>query len=349
MRCFIVIPGALVPAPLAADVIGTAQRRQRLPELERLAMRAGVQAYGALPPAAARAPQLFWTWEQFGGTGPPVSAPYVAALLAQSAVPAALWHCDPVHIALARDHLLVTALDDAPLRPAEEEALFDDAATTALGRGAQMHRWQGRWFVAFDPPWQLQAVPLAAALDHSMQEAMPGGADAVRWRKLFTEIQILWHRHPVNEAREATGRPTVNGLWLHGGTAGALPALDSPFVQVVADDPALQAWALATQTPAQALRPLPVLAAGDVLVQIDSLVAAHRSQSWADWLAATAAVDATLAAIDAQVSARGGQIELLLFGTHGFRRVMVATGDRWRLWRRQALVEVLAEPLEGVG
>jgi len=324
MRCFVVVPGALVPAPLAADLVGEARRQRRLPQLERLVARASVQAYDALPPVAARAPQLFWTWEQFGGTGPPVSAPYVAALLAQSAVPAALWHCDPVHIALARDHLLVTALDDAPPTPAQDEALFHEAAAAALELGAQMHRWQARWFIAFDPPWQLQAVPLAAVLDHSMQEAMPGGADAARWRKLFTEIQIRWHRHPVNEAREATCRPTVNGLCLHGGTAGALPALDSPVVQVVADDPALQAWALATQTPAQALRPLPVLAAGDVLVQIDSLVAAHRSQSWADWLAATAAVDATLAAIDAQVSARGGQIELLLFGTHGVRRVVAA-------------------------
>ncbi|MFO0009699.1 MAG: hypothetical protein ACK540_09815, partial [Betaproteobacteria bacterium] len=226
MRCFVVVPGALVPAPLAADLVGEARRQRRLPQLERLVARASVKAYAALPPVAARVPQLYWTWAQFGGNGGPVAAPYVAALLAQRAVPAALWHCDPVHIALARDHLLVTALDEAPPTPAEEEALFAEAAAAALELGAQMHRWQGRWFIAFDPPWQLEAVPLAAVLDHSMQEAMPGGADAARWRKLFTEIQIRWHRHPVNEAREAAGRPAVNGLWLHGGTAGALPALE---------------------------------------------------------------------------------------------------------------------------
>lgn len=348
MRCFVVVPGALVPAPLAADLVGEARRQRRLPQLERLVARASVQAYDALPPVAARAPQLFWTWAQFGGSGGPVSAPYVAALLAQRAVPGALWHCDPVHIALARDHLLVTALDDAPPTPAQDEALFHEAAAAALELGAQMHRWQGRWFIAFDPPWQLQAVPLAAVLDHSMQEAMPGGADAARWRKLFTEIQIRWHRHPVNEAREAAGQPAINGLWLHGGTADALPALESPFVQVVADAPSLQAWAAATRTPAQALHPLPALADGDVLVQVDGLAAAHRREAWADWLAAAAAVDATLAAIEAQVRPRGGQIELLLFGTHGVRRVVAAAGDRWRLWRRQALVDVLAEPLEGV-
>ena len=53
---------------------------------------------------------------------------------------------------------------------------------------------------------------------------------------LLTEIQMLLHAHPVNEAREARGEPAVNSLWLWGaGRAAGRGA--GPLASVAADDP----------------------------------------------------------------------------------------------------------------
>ena len=39
---------------------------------------------------------------------------------------------------------------------------------------------------------------------------------AKRWRKIQNEVQMRWHIHPVNEARDANGLPTINSIWLYG-------------------------------------------------------------------------------------------------------------------------------------
>ena len=44
------------------------------------------------------------------------------------------------------------------------------------------------------------------------------------WRKRVNEIQMAWHDHPVNQAREDKGLPAINGIWLYGGGKGFTPA-----------------------------------------------------------------------------------------------------------------------------
>ncbi len=344
MRCFVVVAGALVPAPLSASVLAQAQRHAAAGHLERLLARSTVHAYTELPYEFARAPHLAWMWKQFSGRDDqPVTAPYVAQLLAKQPVPEGLWHCDPVHIAFARDHLLLTDLDAAPLSESETRALLPSAQGAALEQAASLNVIDGHWFLALDPPWDIEAVPLAAALDCSVQDVMPRGEDALRWRKLLTEVQIAWHAHPVNDARAERGVPVVNGLWLHGG--GARSELDSPFEDVWSEDLSLRAWAHASDTPQRALsQAQPV--EGDVLAFLPDLAAAQRRDAWGDWLLALKAVDAALGQIERLVQKSGGVMELLLFGRGGFTRVTISSADRWRLWRKQALAEVLAEPVE---
>ncbi len=36
------------------------------------------------------------------------------------------------------------------------------------------------------------------------------------WQTLFVEIEMLLHQHPVNQAREAAGKPQINSCWLWG-------------------------------------------------------------------------------------------------------------------------------------
>jgi hypothetical protein len=53
---------------------------------------------------------------------------------------------------------------------------------------------------------------------------------------LLTEIQMLFHAHPANAAREARGEPPVNSVWIWG--AGRLPGkLHGPWQSVTSEDP----------------------------------------------------------------------------------------------------------------
>jgi hypothetical protein len=172
---------------------------------------------------------------------------------------------------------------------------------------------------------------------------MPRGDDAWRWRKLLTEVQIAWHAHPVNDARAEQDVPLVNGLWLHGG--GAHSALDSPFDVVWGEDLALRGWAQASATPMLPLAQAQAVE-GDVLALLPRLAPAQRREAWGDWIGALGAVDAALAQIDRLVQDQGGVMEVLLFGRSGFTRATVSSADRWRLWRKQSLLAVLAEPIQ---
>jgi hypothetical protein len=54
--------------------------------------------------------------------------------------------------------------------------------------------------------------------------------------QLLNEAQMVLHSHPVNDAREARGEPTVNSLWFWG--AGRVPRVDSKrWHSVSADEP----------------------------------------------------------------------------------------------------------------
>nr|MCU0950334.1 hypothetical protein [Burkholderiaceae bacterium] len=109
MRWSVVVPGALIPAPIAADVIGAALRDAPLRLAAPLA-RAQVDAAIDVAPACVGAAHLDWLWRRFAGEtraqAAPVTAPYAwRALDAATPPPAALWQADPVHFAFARDHV----------------------------------------------------------------------------------------------------------------------------------------------------------------------------------------------------------------------------------------------------
>jgi hypothetical protein len=88
------------------------------------------------------------------------------------------------------------------------------------------------------------------ALNAAGTAAVPGGgADA-----LLTEIQMVLHAHPVNEAREARGEPAVNSLWLWG--AGPAPREASARWQsITADDPVALGLARAARLRARGSMP----------------------------------------------------------------------------------------------
>ena len=142
---------------------------------------------------------------------------------------AANWaRADPVHLRLMRDHVIVVPAEALELSREETDALCE-----ALNR-----HFPDLQLTACEPRyWCAQVADGAFAGGGSALEsagtpaALPHEAAG-----LVNEIQMLLHAHPVNEAREARGDPTVNSLWLWG--AGRAPrTARAPWQSVAASDP----------------------------------------------------------------------------------------------------------------
>ena len=351
MSYFVVVPGALVPTPIASPLLA----RAKVPRLMRFLQHAKAEPLQFYTGDGAA--HLDWLWTKFGGDdNSPVTAPYAWRVLdrspgaetmaATSELP--IWHADPVHFAFARDHMLVVALDaEAAVSVDESRELSASAAAVAEEFGATLRALDPRhWFISFDPAWRLKTIAYDAALGRSAQHVLPEGEAAARWRKLLNEIQMRWHQHPINEQRDAQGVRTINGLWLHGG--GLWRALPKrPFDAVATNNATVRGWALASGLAPTALLASDVkpASAGSALVYYEGLLNAARLEDWDGWLEAIAGFDN---AVDEHVThalAQGSAaVTLVLAGRAHVRSIVLRRSDRLRLWRTNTLVDLLCEP-----
>lgn len=233
----------------------------------------------------ATAPEA-WLFERFGARRQrdwPV-APYT--LLADGgAAEGHFWmRADPVHLSVGRDSL---AFEGAVLGVSRSEA---EALTGTLNRhfGEMLvfHPLRPeRWYVRLQGAPELDTTPPSAARGTAIGNKLPAGADAMRFRALMNEVQMLLHEHPVNTEREARGAPAINSVWFWGGGALAAPAA-RPFSIILSDDPLARGLALAAGIPARQLPEnaqamLPALAAqGMALVVLDSARNASLERDW---------------------------------------------------------------------
>jgi hypothetical protein len=340
MQWTVVVPGALIPAAFCNAVIDAARNGQGgapITHLPRLLATAHIDPPRAAAARFEGAAHLEALWQTFGGDlqSAPTAAGAWRALF--DAEPSAhLWRADPVHFSFARDHFLVEPLPD--LDEAEFAALAEAAAENMQAAGARLHVSGTRGFIAFDTRWHLDTTPLDCALGEAVQARMPEGADAARWRRLLSEIQMVWHQHPVNQAREARGAPAINALWLHGeGDLGPVKDVGrrNPFNTVVSDEPALRGWALAAGVPAaQVHADLDQPVAGNTLLIWPGLFVPSKAEAWGLWLPVLLQFDSWLGRLAAQAAQAGARIELLLAGRHQTRRLLIHAADRLKPWRR---------------
>jgi hypothetical protein len=326
MPVTLLLPGALLPREVVQAM------REPLAQSALSAMLARAELVGDSETEAPA--HVAWLGERlFGDAAAPATAPYAYAALSGAPSAAFLWHADPVHLEPARDHLVVTALA-VPPTVEESLAFLDSANDLAAEHGARFLRAADRWFMQTDRPWQLQPAPLAAAVGRPLQAARPVGADAARWSRLLTEIQMQWHTLAANEAREARGETTVNSVWLHGGgTWAPLPA--SGFTSVLADAPE---WRGAAQAAALPAVPGDAEPRDGALVVWSELLAPRLMQDWDAWLAALHDLDRRVARL-----ARDDTVDLVLGGEHVIRRLRTRPRDRLKFWRTRPLDHALSE------
>jgi len=157
---------------------------------------------------------------------------------------------DPVHLQLRRDQLVLLPVPDISL--AEATQLCGEVNEHLTGQDlAFFAPHPQRWYVRIDALPAIETVPLSLAVGHNVNDLLPKGADALRWHRLFNDIQMLLHSHPVNQARESGGASTVNSVWFWGCGCDSDLAVTShgKFGRVSSDEPFAEMLASAAGIP----------------------------------------------------------------------------------------------------
>lgn len=124
----------------------------------------------------------------------------------------------PVHIHIARDHLVLTDQRRLDISEQESRVLFEIAKTATDEAGMTLQYGDAStWFLRADGWTGLKTASADAACGHNVDIWMPDGEHARAWRKLQNEIQMMWFAHTLNDEREAQGKKTINSVWLSGG------------------------------------------------------------------------------------------------------------------------------------
>lgn len=251
---------------------------------------------------------------------------------------------DPVHQRIDRDALVLHGA--GVLELTREEA---DAAVAALNAfladdGLVLEApHPERWYVRIPPDEKPLAIPIAEAAGRNPFGLLPAGGRHFNWRLLFSEVQMLLASLPFNQAREAQGRPMLNGLWFWG--AGEAPAVSArPFAMVAAHEPLARGLALLEGTPVQ---PLPATLAGiaarsngDLLVVLDDLSLPLQRGDAEAWCEAARRFERDWFAPLAGRLRELGPVRLVLPSGSEVVLFDLQARQRWRLWRR-------AKPLAG--
>jgi hypothetical protein len=151
--------------------------------------------------------------------------------------PGYLLRADPVHLRADQSSLRLFDSYGFSVTQAEADELvvaFNDFYTERGWRLAAPR--PQRWYLSLPADPGMTTTPIGNVAGQVIDPCLPQGDAAADWHALLNEIQMLFHAHPVNSAREQRGEPAINSLWFWGG--GVLPAtVQTRADRVITDHP----------------------------------------------------------------------------------------------------------------
>lgn len=131
---------------------------------------------------------------------------------------------DPCHLQVNRDHVVLADAQTFQIDRNEAEAMAESLNQLFGADGMRFYPMQpDRWYLRLSADTPIETTPLAQARGKDIDALLPRGPQAMQWRRMLNEAQMLLHAHPVNDAREARGAPPVNSIWLWGEGPSPLP------------------------------------------------------------------------------------------------------------------------------
>ena len=122
---------------------------------------------------------------------------------------------EPVHFKAESDHAVL--LGSELLQPQLDEAqtLVEAFNAHFAVEGISLHvASASRWYLLSERALSLELLGMDECLGRDIKHFMPRGDDALWWRRILNEAQMLFFEHPVNLQREQQQQLSINGLWL---------------------------------------------------------------------------------------------------------------------------------------
>lgn len=261
------------------------------------------------------------------------------------------WLClDPIHLRVEQTRLRVDDPQFLDLSAAEAEALAVSLAPTFSALGILQVLNPAAWNLRLhtNAPTLTLLPPLP---DHITRAAipLPKNEATAPWRHAINEANMLLHTHPVNLAREAAGKLTINTLWPWGN--GCLPA------SAIKTTPPLEAfWGNDLVGQGAAIHQgIPVknspsrfenLTIHKALVLLDPLEIPARSGDTDAWRAALLQLETDwFAPLLASLKRRQiKHLRLITPGEAASFELIIRPHHTWQFWRSAARLTVLAAP-----
>ena len=288
----ILLPFSLPPAEMAPDLL----RALKTPALATLLARGQMPKLHDFDAFSRALPHEIWLACQFGLDNPQSgkTSPQLATSVMQAfgmAPDAGYWFLlQPVHIHIARDHLVLT--DQRRLDLSEQESqqlfetakpLFEEAGKTLLYGDAHT------WFMRADDWADLLTATPDAACGHNIDIWMPKDPNDTHdraWRKLQNEVQMHWHTHAVNGQRELRRAEPINSVWLWSGSSSDQAKLSTSYTHTFNLTGNQKAYGQFSSSHKQDCTANDVIDAAPErgLLMLDTLVGSGLAQDWSYWL-----------------------------------------------------------------
>jgi hypothetical protein len=336
----LVLPFALPIPEFAPDLV----RALQAPALAALLSRTSSHARVPVNDAIRALPHEQWLANALGidASGRPAFAAAAMRARGIEAQDGTWFIVHPIHIEIARTHLMMGDLRHLGLNEPDSRALFETALPYFEEAGhALLYGDANTWFMRADDWAGLDTSTPDAALGMDLTDWMPAGSSAAAFRRLQNEVQILWHTHPVNAAREARRLPPVNAFWTWGAAdAALLPASNAP--QLAAFDAGGAIALLADARPAD-LAQFVGDAAGDTILWCGGAAPYAVGADWGGWVAQLQQLEAALFApiLDALMKGRVREVRLVLSHRDAHAEFTTTALAQRKFWRRPTLDRLL--------
>ena len=287
----ILLPFALPPAELSADL----RKALKTPALANLIARAKSErnmpadapeeGFHRALPHERWLTQVFHEKNACGINASPPIAPALMRAFGLHPAPGTWFVLQPVHIHIARDHLVLTDPRQLNLSTPEARTLFDIAAPLFEEAGKTLlYGSADTWFVHADAWNELRTSSPDAACGRNIDIWMAHGAGERDWRKVQNDVQMHWFGHATNEEREARGMKPANSIWIWGGASS-----DASPAGGYTDTFNLSGWmrSFAPESKQMRTETASAVIASKVrqgLVVLDTLLEPALSSDWSRWL-----------------------------------------------------------------
>jgi len=295
--------------------------------------------------------------DHFGLTDAPFGALRLLGEAGKKQVSEGNWLCaDPVHLRFHHERIVLADAGAFELELEEAQAITAALNSEFADIGRFHVATARRWYLQLHSTVNEKFAPISTIAGRRLDSDLTDKNGRLnRW---LNEVQMFLHGHPINERRQAEGKPAVNSVWLWGG--GPLGDMQVPhFSAVCSDNPlatglALAAGIEAPPCPASLSALLADSAPNDTpLVLLDTLLPPVLYENSEDWRNAFAALERDW--FVPLRAALGGKIESLSIVAptiYGQLTWTLNSKDRWKFWRKsrplQAIAKELAEtPAEG--